>query len=290
MAQKHVDGLIKYFKDEHWRNFLENHLVHPDEEVYHAHIYNDTSVHPESLKKLMFLFFDAYGHPLTRRIDPVTPRDDQMGLHSVHPMDRPHFDMFTRFNPNVVFEPMPLDAKESEHGQNALSWGRKYQDDYLFEKKYFFKTVGPREEREIENYFLGKHWKETLVNVMRHDVAHCHSNVEINCDPKIIELFARKALAKIGWTVERVIPCVYDVHGVYTGKLVFLLGQPEEVFDIAWNYNPDVAIKRAAKGWVFDTPGFDNFMLQPYLDALAKAGDKMYTLTDEEVAEVANSF
>ena len=238
----------------------------------------------------MFLFFDAYGHPLTRRIDPVSPHPGQMGLHSVYPEGLPHFDMFTRFNPDVVFEPMPLGAKETEHGHNALSWGKIYQDEYVEDKKYFFKTVGPRDEREIENYFLGKHWKETLVNVMREDVAHCHSNVEIGCDPKIVELFARKALAKIGWTVERVVPCVYDVHGVYTGKLVFLLGQPEEVFNIAWVYNPDVMIQRATKGWVFDTPGFDNFLLAPYEEEIAKTGGKMYNLTDAEVAAIGNEF
>ena len=288
MKKNYTAEIIKYFKSNQWKNFMTNHLVHPDEEVYHAHIYCDSSVHPDSMRKVMFAYFDAIGHPLTRRIDPVSPKPGQAGLHSVYPENLPHFDMYMRFNPDVVFEAMPPKAKEAEHGQNALSWGKKYQDDYLAEKNYQFKTVGPAEDKIIENYFLGKHWKETLVNVLREEVVHCHSNVEINFDPKILEIAACKALAKIGWTVERVVPCVYDVHGVYTGKIVFLLGNPEEVFDICWKYNPEVVLCRAREGWVFPEAGFDNFMITPYLEVL-KAAD-FYHLTDTELAEIVNSF
>lgn len=288
MAKKHVEGVAAYFKGEQWLDFLHNHLVHPDEDVYHAHLYADSSVHPDSLKKLMFLYFEAIGHPLTRRIDPVSPHPGQAGLHSVYPEGLAHFDMYCRWNPDAVLEAMPPDAKEAEHGYNALSWGKKYQDDYLAAKNYRFKTVGPSEDKAIENYFLGKHWKETLDNVLIPEVVHCHSNVEICFDPKILEIAACKALAKVGWTVERVIPCVYDVHGVYTGKIVFLLGHPEEVFDICWKYNPDVVIRRASEPWIFPTPGFDLFMIDPYLEVL-RAAD-FYVMTDEEIAQVAATF
>jgi hypothetical protein len=288
MPKKHVDGLIAYFKGEQWNNFIKNHLEHPDEEVYHAHLYADSSVHPDSMKKLMFSYFDSIGHPLTRRIDPVSPHPGQAGLHSVYPEGLVHFDMYLRFNGDVVLDAMPPDAKEAEHGSNALSWGKIYQDAYLKDKGYFFKTVGPREEQQIKDYFLGKHWKEMRTHVLNEDVCHCHMNVEISFDPKVLEIYAREALAKMGWTVERIVPCVYDVNGVYTGKLVFLLGNPEEVFDICWIYNPDVTICRAQNGWIFPEAGFDNFMVYPYNEVLKTAD--FYTLTDEEVAAVAASF
>lgn len=288
MAKKHVEGVIQYFKGEQWNDFVNNHLVHPDEDVYHAHIYADSSVHPDSLKKIMFAYWDSVGKPLTRRIDPVSPKPGQAGLHSVYPEGLAHFDFYVRYNGDAVLEPMPKDAKEAEHGENTLSWGKIYQDNFLAEKKFQFKVVGPSEEKTIQNYFLGKHWKEILVNVLVPEIVHCHANVEINFDPKILEIYACQALAKVGWTVERVVPCVYDVHGVYTGKIVFLLGNPEEVFDICWKYNPDVVIRRAREGWVFPTPGFDNFMLAPYEKVLAD-GD-FYVMTDEEVSEVIASF
>ena len=128
MKKNYVQGVVDYFESTHWINFLENHLVHSDEEVYHAHIYCDTSIHPESMKKIIFAYFASIGHPLTRRIDPVSPHPGQAGLHSIYPRGMAHFDMFTRYNENVVLEEMPCDAPEAEHGQNALSWGKKYQD------------------------------------------------------------------------------------------------------------------------------------------------------------------
>ena len=288
MAKNYAQELIKYFKGEQWTNFMNNHLLHENDEVYHAHIYCDSSVHPETMKKVLFNYFEAVGHPLTRRIDPVSPHPGQAGLHSIHPLGLPHFDMYLRGNEKVVFEEMPADAEEAEHGFNALSWGKNYQDDYLREKNYLFKTVGPREEKEIKAFFLGKQWKEMRQYVLDEDICHCHMNVEINFDPKILEIYAREALALMGWTVERVVPCVYDVHGAYTGKLVFLLGQPEEVFDIAWIYDPDVTIRRARKGWVFDLPGFDNFEAGPYAEVLEAANFRQ--LTEEELAPVYAYF
>ena len=39
---------------------------------------------------------------------------------------------------------------------------------------------------------------------------------------------------------------------------------PEKVFAVCWKYNPDVTIQRATKGWIFDTPGFDNWYIDMY--------------------------
>ena len=287
MAQKHVDGIIEFLKSDFWNDFVDNHLQHPDEEVYHAHIYGDTCIHPESLKQVLSYYFDGIGHPLSRRIDPVSPHPGQVGLHTVYPRGYAHFDMFNRFNADVVLGPMPPEAPEAEHGHNALSWGKKYQDWYLGQKKYQFLTVGPREEAEIKEFFLGKQWKEMRSYVHEQSAVypHVHMNVEISFDPKILEIYAREALAKMGWTVERIVPCVYDVHGEYRGKLVFVLGNPEEVFDIAWLYNPNVVICRAQEGWIYDLPGFDLFSKENYNNVLNAGG--FYTLTDDELKQIA---
>lgn len=286
MKSKYVEGVIQFLKSDFWNDFVDHHLQYPDEEVYHAHIYCDTCIHPLSLHQVMFSYFENIGHPLTRRIDPVSPHPGQAGLHTIYPVGYAHFDMFTRFKKDAVMEEMPCDAPEAEHGHNKLSWGKRYQDTYLATKGYRFKTVGPREEAEIKQFFLGKQWKEMQTHVLDDFYPHVHMNVEISFDPKILEIYACQALERMGWTVERVVPCVYDVHGVYTGKLVFVLGRPEEVFDIAWVYNPDVTIRRAQKGWIFDLPGFDLFSIEAYNKVLEEAD--FYTMTPEELKEVDN--
>ena len=287
MSKKdYVQGIIDYFKGDQWTSFMKDHLTHPDEEVYHAHIYFDTSVHPDSLYPIVSAYFESQGMPLDRKIDPQSPKPEVGGLHGIHPSGQQHFDWFFRFNPDVVLAPMPPDSKYAEHGSNLLSWGKNYQDDFV--EQFSFKTVGPDDDEEIRKYFLTKHWKRTLEYVVNPQVTHAHANVEINFDPKILELFANEALAKIGWTVEKVVPCVYDVKGEYTGKIVYLLGHPEEMFDICWKYNPDVVIRPAIEPWITDTPGFDVWWLDNYEKVLS--GGDYYKLSEDEINQVIRSF
>ncbi|MGE4283557.1 MAG: hypothetical protein AB7G87_07505 [Clostridia bacterium] len=282
----YVQGIIDYFNGEQWTSFMNDHLTHEDEEVYHAHVYFDSSVHPKSLHPIMHAYFKAKGMPLDRIIDPQSPKVKVGGLHGIHPFGQQHFDWFFRFNADVVLASMPADIKEAEHGHNLLSWGKKYQDEFM--SQFTFKTVGPREAKEIRDYFLSKHWKETLAFTVNPEVTHAHSNVEISFDPKIMELYASEALAKIGWTVEKVVPCVYDVNGTYTGKIVYLLGYPEKMFDICWKFNPDVTVRPAQEGWIFDTPGFDIWYYHMY-NKVIEEGD-FYELTQEEIDQVIASF
>lgn len=290
MGKEHVAGVIEYFKGPFWMNFINNHLVHPNEEVYHCHIYSDTCIHPASLREIMPAFWQAQGLPLVRRMDPISPKDDVVAMHSVTPTDRPAFDFFMRYRSDVVLTEMPADDPHAEQGYNALSWGRQYQNDFLWKKDHKFKVVGPREEAEIRKFFQGRQWKECIEHVLDPAVVHCHMNVEISCDPKVIELFACRELAKMGWTVERVVPSVYEVKKVYTGKMIFLLGHPEEVFDICWNFNPDVTIQRATKGWQTEMKGFDLFYVKRYDDEIEKRKNDWYVMTDAEIAEVIAAF
>ncbi|NPV54944.1 MAG: hypothetical protein HPY71_15765 [Firmicutes bacterium] len=281
-----VKGVVDYFNGEQWNTFITGHLMEPKEEIYHAHVYVDTSIHPDSLMKVMEGYFKAKGWDLDRKIDLTSPKPNVAGLHGIHPFGMPHFDFFFRFNPNAVLEPMPPTAKEAEHGSNLLSWGKSYQDNFL--SKFNFKCVGPREEKEIRNYFLSRHWKKTLEYTVDDNVTHCHGYVEINFDPKILELLANEALAKIGWTVEKVVPCVFDVHGEYRGKIVYLIGNPEKMFDIGWVYNPNVTIKPSEDVWVLGTPGFDLWTWPMYDKVLADGN--FQPLTDDEVKEVVAAF
>jgi hypothetical protein len=287
MARKHVEGVTEFFKSEFWNDFVDNHLRHKDEVVYHAHIYVDTCIHPDSMHPITYAYWKSKGLPLDRVIDPQSPKEHVGALHGIHPIGLPGFDYFFRYNKDVVIGPMPTNVPESEQGHNKLSWGKRYQDEFV--KQFDFKVVGEEEDAQIRAYFYTKHWKETITNVMNPQIMHCHANFEINFDPKIFEIYTRYALAEIGWRVEKVVPCVYLVRGKYTGKNVFLVGCPEKVFDTCWKYNADVVLRPAEEPWIYDRdPGFDNWY-RPQLDAVLDADD-FYRLTDGEVAEVITSF
>jgi hypothetical protein len=288
MSKKHVEGIIDFFKSDFWNDFVDNHLHHPNGDVvYHAHIYVDTSIHPDSMHPITYAYWKAKGLPLDRCIDPQSPKDHVGALHGIHPPGLPGFDYFFRYNKDAIIEPMPTNVPEAEIGQNQLSWGKKYQDEFV--RQFHFKVVGEEEDELIRAYFKTKHWKETLANVMDSRIMHCHANFEINFDPKIFELYVRKALREIGWKLDKVVPCVYLVRGKYTGKNIFSVRWPEKVFDTCWKYNPNMVIHPAEEPWIYDRdPGFDNWY-RPQLDKVLEADD-FYRLTESEIAEVITSF
>jgi hypothetical protein len=217
----------------------------------------------------------------------MSPKEYVGALHSVAPMGLPAFDFFYRFNKSTVLGPMPPDIPQAENGKNKLSWGKKFQDQFV--KQFDFKVVAEEEDKQIKAYYLTKHWKDTITNVMNPQIMHCHANFEINFDPKIFELYTRQALAEIGWRVEKVVPCVYDVKGTYTGKNVFLVGYPEKVFDTTWRFNPDVVIRSSEKSFLYGIdPGFD-IWYRPQLDKVLDANN-FYKMSNDEISEVIASF
>jgi hypothetical protein len=287
MASKYAQGVIDFFKGEFWNDFVDNHLKHPDERVFHAHIYVDTCLHPDPLHTIMYAWWQAKGFPIDRAIDPMSPKPHVGALHGIHPTGYPGFDFFFRYNKDTVLGPMPPELPEAEAGQNKLSWGKKYQDDFL--KQFDFKAVGPDEDVLIRNYFQSKHWKETIANIVDPNVMHCHANFKLNFDPKIFELFVSEELKRMGWRINFVVPCVYSVKGVYTGKNVFHMGYPEKVFDTTWKYEPDTVLKPADDAWIYgEDPGFDIWRRPLYDTVLAE--NPYYTLTDDEVKDVLASF
>lgn len=294
MNQKDViKGLVNYLKSEHWQEYM-RHLTQTGEELYHTHMFVWNKVSAESISKIMEGYFKRKGMPLNRKIDILTPGTrDVIAAHNVHPHDperalyMPHMDWFWKYNPDVVVEPADP-SKFGEEGKNIIAWGKNYMDNYL--KQFDFKSVGPREEREIEKYFQSAHWKKGLRLVESPLYNHYHFNVEINFDPWVLKVFAIDALKEIGWTVDHVVPCVFKgVGGKYQGKMVFLGAYPEEVYDIAWVYTPDVIIRPTTYEFSGDLPEDGDFRFNvtriKYRDELLQR-DKYVSLSDEQIAEV----
>ena len=74
----------------------------------------------------------------------------------------------------------------------------------------------------------------------------------------------------------------------YMGKINYILGNPEKMFDFAWLYNPDVVIRPAVRGWAHDMPGFDVWYMTNYEKFV---GQSPYVrLEPEEIARIVESF
>ena len=80
---------------------------------------------------------------------------------------------------------------------------------------------------------------------------------------------------------------MYLVNGNYRGKLVFMGQDPEVVFDIGWEFTPDVLIEPAWEPWIYeDHPGYDVWTAQ----MLAEVMNEDYVrLNDEEISSVLDA-
>lgn len=296
-----VKGAAEYFHSRQWEYFMDKILLRSKGgEVYHAHIYTDTCLHPNSIKALIELYFTAINRPLTRATDPTANRPGVAAVHGIHPIGCAHFEVIFRFNKDVVWCEMPVDAPEAEHGQNLLYWDNECINSIT--AKIPFRYVGPREEANIREFFLTSHWKRCLAGIMNPNYGHFHINVEINFDPKILELLMREEFARMGWTVDKVVPCVFDMASLtrldiddpndprksYVGKINFNLGHPERMFDVAWMFNPSVTIQPSRVGWIFGTPGYDAWPAKNYDDFIASS--EYVELCEEELKAVAKTF
>ena len=103
-------------------------------------------------------------------------------------------------------------------------------------------------------------------------------------------MYTIEALNRVGWSMDHVIPCVFHgVEGKEQGKVVFLTGNPEEVWDIAWDYNPDVVIQPAEKEFVGHLPedgdiAYDVFTKSRMEETLAE--NKYIVLSNDQIENI----
>jgi hypothetical protein len=276
-----ITSAINYFTtSDHWRRLVSS-LNDPDPHDTHIHSYVDTSIHPRSLEEIITGYFDLLGWPSSRRVDHMSPAAGMGSLHGIEPQGKPHFDFQWFFDATVGIQ----GSSRGESGCNLLIWNKWYIQHFY--KDFQFRTVGDAEEKVLEEYFRSDHWHEGLKIVEDPDTNHMHINVETSVHPDVIAKFALKALKERGWEVFYVCPNVYLVEGKYRGKLVFMGRKPEEVYDIGWNFNPDVIIRPAVEPWIFSTRiGYDVWDRE----MLGKVMDYPYVmLKDAEIKEILDA-
>jgi hypothetical protein len=278
------DELLKevttYFAEsDHWRRLCA--ALHGDQDPQgsHVHAYVDTSVHPESLEALMTGYFKRMGWPSARKIDHMAPKAGMGSLHGVEPEGKPHFDFQWFFNKDVGLRA----CNGGESGCNLLVWNRWYINQFY--NQFPFRKVGSAEEKTLEQYFRSEHFLKGLEFPVKPTTNHMHINVHSSIHPDIIQKFAEAALAREGFTLYYTCPNVYLADGKnYRGKLVFMCQKPEVVFDIGWNFTPEVVIEPAMEPWIFKTnPGYDVWES----DMLAAVMNADYVrLTDSEIQQI----
>ena len=278
-----VEEVKVYFsQSDHWHRLCAALQGDQDPQGSHVHAYVDTSVHPNSMEKLMAGYFERMGWPSARKIDHMAPKKGMGSLHGVEPEGKPHFDFQWFFNKGIGLK--ACDGGES--GCNLLVWNRWYIDSFY--RQFPFRQVGAEEEKALAHYFKSEHFLNGMEFPIKPTTNHMHINIHSSIHPDYIQKYAEAAIAGQGWKLYYTCPNVYLADGKnYRGKLVFMCQDPEVVFDIGWLFTPDVIIEPAMEKWIFEAnPGYDVWTS----DMLAEVMDEDYVrLSDEEIQAVLDS-
>ena len=246
-----VDTIAAYFRSAHWNDLL-GILKSKEEPIYHIHAYIQTQIHPMSLEEIVKGYFAKTGFPVHRKIEIFTSGQvaDAGSIHGIEPHGLPHFDLLWKFSPDKLIAP-------ADRAEPLESWGRSFMADFY--KKYPFNTEPSDADRaQIDAYFDGPAFAKYCELNEHRDVVHIHANVETSLHPDIIREAALKAMAKRGWEIEEAVPVAFQMRGQMHGKIVFLGKVPEKIFDIAWAFNPAVALIPSTRYWLTtEDPTYD---------------------------------
>jgi hypothetical protein len=279
-----VKEIAEYFLSDHWRR-LWGLLQQPDPQGIHIHHAVDTSIHPESLQSVVCHYLEMKGHPNTRTIDWGAPAPiDQPNrgiLHGIEPKGLPHFDIFFTCNPAVALIPSP--GEHGENGCNLLSWNRTYMDEFY--RDFNFRNVGSAEEKALQEYFKSEHWHLGLKIAALPSIYHIQINTYSSVHPDVIQRFAEDSLGDKGWEIYYTTHEVFLNKGKYTGKLTFMGKNPEKVWDLCWQFDPDAVIRPAEDtAWRLPMPFYGIMPLSDVFDLIER--NNLTKLENKEVKQI----
>ena len=170
-----------------------------------------------------------------------------------------------------------MGAGATRSGKTVEVW-----DDEFMEKhyaKYNFKTkLTSEEEKDLIGYFNSPEWELQFIFMMGGSNRHTHSLVETSIHPELLNEYGVKAMEAKGFEVTKAVSVVYSTKNFDVGKITYLLRQPEVMFELEWDYNPNVTIRSGAEPMVHTTT----------LETLHEAmeGCNYIRLDEEAVAEI----
>jgi hypothetical protein len=240
----------------------------------------NTTIHPDSLETILKEYLRLIGLPVNRGNEILVGGPNQGTLHGVHPTGTPHFDLKWSFKPNIGLEPM--EEWQGEQGQNLLYWDETYMS--YFYRNYQWVSVGAPETRAIEAYFESAHWHRSFDLMLDPEVVHIHPHIQTNVHPNVLERFLLQAIERKGWKLERMLPNVYHIKGVYFGKFMLLFKEPELSFDLDWVFNKDSVLEPyLGDSLLQDEPGY--MVIPTRLMGEFVAKDPYRILSSQEISE-----
>lgn len=283
-----INAINDYFRSPQW-SALEDRLENDKEKTFHAHIFVNTTLHPTTFSNVLKAYYRTRKMEVDRPIDLQPSNVGHNMLHGIHPSGTFHFDLAWKYKAGVIIEPMEEDAIKEKN--NLQIWDEKITYDFF--KQFDFVTHPTAEQqKDIAAFFTSSVWDENRGYVLDKNIAHFHMNIETCLHPDIIRDAGLAAIKKEGWTVQKLLHCLFSPYkGWTTGKVVYLMDTPRVMFDIAWKFNPDVTIRSSQVPFMGVTPGKNGFDVRynENMDFFTDAGE-FITLTDAELKELEGLF
>lgn len=262
-----LQSIKRYFETEQW-NTLQDRVDNDPINTLHAHIFVDTMLHPDTFSDVLKVYYKVMGREIDRTIDMQPSNVGHNMLHGVHPTGSFHYDVAWRYNNGEAISPMPQAFVKEKN--NLQIWDE--QDIEQFFSQYQFIQPEGEAKVQLEQHFESKHWEETCEYVEHPNMAHFHANVEMSVHPDALRDEALKAIEKQGWKLQKVLHCIFSPTSDWiTGKVVFMLHEPEVMWDIAWKFNKNVVIR----------PSTVPFMMQDRTEFDIRYKEKMEYYTDQ---------
>ena len=124
---KITSEITSYFKSAQWLSLVKLLQKKHHEEVYHAHIFVDTKLHPYTLREVIFSYFKCIDMPIDRPIDFQVSNVGNIMAHNIHPKGTFHFDLAFRYNPDVALSAMPNEV--AFRNSNLQFWVKKLTNE-----------------------------------------------------------------------------------------------------------------------------------------------------------------
>jgi hypothetical protein len=245
------DAVVSYFESYDWKELVKN--MARGKEVRHAHVYADSILHPEPLLRIVEEYFKAHGLPLQRGIYLLTPgpTHGMTDIYNIHPKpDWGHCELILRYSQDHILAPMT--ARGTRTGRTVDVWDDAFMENHY--AKYNFKSkLTAEEEKALIGYFNSPEWEMQYLFMKGGTNRHTHSLVETSIHPELLNEYGVKAMEAKGFEVTKAVSVVYNIRNFDVGKITYLLKKPEVMFELEWDYNPNIIIRPGAEPMVHTT-------------------------------------
>jgi len=273
-----VEAVANYFKQDITWKLMMNNLAR-GKEFLHGHIWLDSILHPESVRKVAKGYLETHGLPLARESFIRAGRSGGQSpgfviIENIHPRGTTHFELFMRYSKEQVIAPTPPSA-------TAFDTPIDLWDEDLKKTRYakldFKTTLTAQDEKDLIAFYDSPVWEEFCRFFHDEKGTHAHLEFETSIHPDIIQEYAGKAVEARGWEFLRgvnLMPFPEPDRGI----IMVSIKKPELYMEFGWYFVPDVSIKLRPEPIVQK--------IYPADDAPAMVGIEYIELDDEAVQEI----